>query len=87
MPQDLTDDKSTLVQAMAWCLDPCHHMASLGHNELNTFTIYEIWIETTFLKFSLNLKFWHVHFRTVTSNSSAPAVILNNFCNTLLYVI
>ena len=44
---DLTDGKSTLVQAMAWCrqatshylshVDPdlCRHMASLGHNELN----------------------------------------------------
>ena len=47
MPLDLTDDKSTLVQVMAWCrqaiswanvdLDLCchmHDMASLGHNEL-----------------------------------------------------
>ena len=46
MPQDLTDDESTLVQGMAWChqamqqaitwanVDPdlCYHMASLGHN-------------------------------------------------------
>ena len=37
---NLIDDKSTLVQVMAWCrqakVDPgvCHHMASLGHNEL-----------------------------------------------------
>ena len=42
---DHTYDKSTLVQVMAWCrqatstwanADPdlCHHMASLGHNEL-----------------------------------------------------
>ena len=42
----LNDDKPRLVQVMAWCcqatshylshvdLDPCHHMASLGHNEL-----------------------------------------------------
>ena len=42
----LTDDKSTLVQVMAWCRqatshylsqcwpDACRHMASLGHNEL-----------------------------------------------------
>ena len=46
MPQDFTDDKSTLVQVMAWCRqatsrylnqcdqDPQHHMASLGPNEL-----------------------------------------------------
>ena len=45
---DLTDDKSTLVQVMAWCcqatqaitwtnVDPdlCHHMMSPGHNEFN----------------------------------------------------
>ena len=40
---DLTDDKSTLVQVMAWChqatwahvdQDQCHHMASLAHNAL-----------------------------------------------------
>ena len=45
MPQDLTDDQSTLVQVMAWCrhqaitwanVDPdlCRQMASLGLNEL-----------------------------------------------------
>ena len=40
MPQDITDDKSTLVQVMAWCrqanVDPdlCRQMASLGFNEL-----------------------------------------------------
>ena len=47
MPLGLTDDKSTLVQVIAWCrqatsitwgnVDPdlCCHMVSLGHNELN----------------------------------------------------
>ena len=47
MPQNLTNKKSTLVQVMVWCrqatsltwanVDPdlCHHMASLGHTELN----------------------------------------------------
>ena len=46
MPQDLSDDKSALVQVMAWYrrqqaitwanVDPdlCHHMVSLGPNEL-----------------------------------------------------
>ena len=46
MPQDLTDEKSTLVQVIAWChqatshnLSQCWpgpycHVASLGHNEL-----------------------------------------------------
>ena len=37
MPLDLIDDKSTLVQVMAWCQccpDLCHHMASIGHIEL-----------------------------------------------------
>ena len=44
MPLDLTDDKSTLVQVMAWChqanVDPdlCCHMVSLGHNELTHWT-------------------------------------------------
>ena len=49
MPLDLTDDKSTLVQVMAWCrrqqaitsanVDPdlCRQMASLGLNELKTY--------------------------------------------------
>ena len=44
MSQDFTDDKSTMVQVMAWGrrqkaitwanVDPnlCHHMVSLGHN-------------------------------------------------------
>ena len=47
MSLDLADNKSTLVQVMAWCrqatshylsqVDPdlCHHMASLGSSELN----------------------------------------------------
>ena len=41
MPLDITDDKSSLVQVMAWCrqanVDPdlCRQMASLGLNELN----------------------------------------------------
>ena len=48
MPQDLTDDKSTLVQVMAWCRQATSHylnqcwprsMASLGHKELNS-----IWV-------------------------------------------
>ena len=44
MSRDLTDDKSILVQVMAWCCQAInwvkvdqnlyHHMASLGHNEL-----------------------------------------------------
>ena len=44
MPLDLTDNKSTLVQVMAWCrqahclslcgLDICHWMVSPGLNEL-----------------------------------------------------
>ena len=46
MPLNSTDDKSTMVQVMAWCrqaqaiawanVDPdlCRHMVSLGPNEL-----------------------------------------------------
>ena len=47
MSLDLNDEKSTLAQAMAWCLqaiiwvivDPVQypHNASLGHNELTRF--------------------------------------------------
>ena len=48
---DLTNEKSTLVQIMAWCwpatshyLSPmltqiCHHIASLGHNEVMLYTL------------------------------------------------
>ena len=47
----VTEDKSTLVQVKAWCRqakaiiganansDLRRHMASLGHNELNTFVL------------------------------------------------
>ena len=47
IPQDLTDDKSTLVQVMAWCRQATSHylsscwpssMTSLGHSELNLIT-------------------------------------------------
>ena len=34
MPQDLTNDNSILIQVMAW-LSQCHHIVSLGHNELS----------------------------------------------------
>ena len=49
MPRDFIDDKSTLVQVMAWCrrqqsitranfdLVPCRYMASPGNNELTPF--------------------------------------------------
>ena len=37
MPQNLTDDKSTLVQVMAWCQDLQRHMVSLGPNELSNY--------------------------------------------------
>ena len=51
MPWDLTDDKSILVQVMAWCcqatshylshyLVPCCQIASPGHNEFNLWTGY-----------------------------------------------
>ena len=54
MSLDLTEDKSTLVQVMAWChqvtsiiqangdRNVCCHMASLGHNELIEYFIYII---------------------------------------------
>ena len=50
MPRDLTDDKSTLVQVMAWCRQAISHylsqcwpssMASPGHNELTINRSYQ----------------------------------------------
>ena len=55
MQQDIFDDKSTLVQVMAWCrqqraitwlnVDPVlyRHMASLGHNRQQD-TMYYQWL-------------------------------------------
>ena len=53
IPQDLTDDKSTLVQVMAWCcqatshylsqcwlIAPCRLMVLLSHNELMFFRVF-----------------------------------------------
>ena len=54
MSLDLADDKSAMVQEMAWYsrqqaitwanVDPvpCHHMAPLGHNELTLTGLREI---------------------------------------------
>ena len=42
MQQNLTHDKSPLIQVITWAnVDPdfCHNMASLGHNEL-TLTVF-----------------------------------------------
>ena len=55
MPQDLTIEKSTLVQVMlgtlrqqaiTWAnVDPnlCCHMASLGNNELKAYFCHHLW--------------------------------------------
>ena len=55
MPQDLTDDKLTLVQVMAWCRrqqaitwtsvdqDLQRHMLSLSPNELNSFIVMHVY--------------------------------------------
>ena len=50
--QDLTDDKSTLVQIMDCCRDtfPCRHMVSLDHNDLRSLQIYHIY----------KSDFWHL---------------------------
>ena len=54
MPQNLINEKSTLVQVMTWSgplrqqaialanvdLDLCRHMALLGHNEFNAFILH-----------------------------------------------
>ena len=55
MPQFLTDDKSTLIQVMAWCRQAishypgqcwflCRHITSLGHNEWRRFRSPTTWI-------------------------------------------
>ena len=59
MPLDLTDDKSTLVQVMAWCrqaktnVDPdlCRHMASLGLNELKCWACWALNNMTAFCRY------------------------------------
>ena len=71
MSLNLTDDKSTLVQVMAWCrhsrpsgskpftwtnvdLDLCHHMASLGCEDLIYLCIFSwILINIDLVKFHL----------------------------------
>ena len=66
--RDLTDDKSTLIQVMAWCrqaasyvtwanVDPdlCCHRALLGHNGLNWMVIYFWGIGFVKGQFSLRL--------------------------------
>ena len=64
MPQNLTDDKSTLVQVMAWCRQaPSHylsqcwprslrHLASLGPNELN------LHFSTNYTSFNVCVKYF-----------------------------
>ena len=59
MPQNITDDKSTLFQVMAWCRqatseitwasvdpDPCCHMVSLSHNELKLILKEDVMLPT-----------------------------------------
>ena len=65
MQMDHIDGKSTLVPVMAWCHqatshylsqlwpDLCRHMASLGHNELNSWTT-----SSFFLQISLHVTSW-----------------------------
>ena len=63
---ELTDDKSSLSQLMAWCLqatsntrthvdiDLCCHMASLGYDELNAYT----YIKNCILSWLLSESIW-----------------------------
>ena len=71
MLQNTLDDKSTLIQAMAWChqkktwnnVDPdlCRHMASLGHNDFKSnspwSTIIHLWPVTHSI--SRHTSSWH----------------------------
>ena len=66
MSLDITDDKSTLVQVMAWChqaitwanvdSDLCHHIVSLCHNGL----IISNKSITSWDKNILNSKLWYI---------------------------
>ena len=71
MPQNLTNEKSTLVQIMAcairqqtitWAnveLDVCGHVMSLVHNEVNTSNIAKDIIWTYFSYFTQTFIQWH----------------------------
>ena len=71
-PQNFTNEKSILVQVMAWCRqatsltwasiepDLCHHMASPDHNELTERTHFPLWGE--YCQF-----LWHQYFAMITS--------------------
>ena len=74
MPQDFTDEKSTLVQVIGLVpsgnkplpvdsvpfLVPCRLMASLGHIELILFTKLILWLFGNFPKYFLSSTVWRI---------------------------
>ena len=77
MPQNLTNDKSILVQVMAWCrqatshnwadvdADLCRHIASLGHGE---FSQTAGLISICWVSVDVHANYSIHHMRTVSAN-------------------
>ena len=96
MPQDLTvtDDKSRLVQVMAWCRQTTSHYLSLcwlsslslGHNKLSNSACEELIQCKTAL--STLLKHWRVHSLVeaiIWTNVDQSSMILHNVYGITIY--
>ena len=62
MPQDFTDDKSTLVQVMAWCRQaPSHHLSQCWLSSLSPYGVTRPqWVKWLFLNsLSSSDVIWH----------------------------
>ena len=82
LPQKTFDDRSTLVQVMAWCRQApshyltqcqpnlCHHMTSLDHNESK-----HVYLRTTF-ETSIGIKC--LHFRNTSNRAFIYVACLDN---------
>ena len=85
LPLELTEDKSTLVQVMAWCrkatsytctnVDPYlhRHMVSLGHNELMQFFLKQNQSESGLISNNRLGKYW---WRSTCLNFSSEILTL-----------
>ena len=85
MSLNLSNDKSTLIQVMAWChratshylsqcwpnVDPdlCHPMASLGHKKL----VHRLSASSNYFK-----SIWYKYFKIITSFSSRSVCVEDN---------
>ena len=80
MSLDLTNDKSTLVQVMAWCRQViCRHITSLGHNELTCNKICRFKF-----KFTRNIKI-HIYILKMCAlwNSKKEIMCQNDILNSI----